>query len=357
MNAAKQIRESSLNYAGPRRAIDIVRDVANITPISWLAERFALPIKTPEHPRGVFTIPQLFEIYQVVAMYQKFNVFPMNEWKLRAGADEGATALREILELHLKVRHGGFTEKIADYFEKDSAFEVGAVADRLYHALNATKKPVDDLVEECISFAAPIASTITQQTSLLIDLFLSPGYETYKERIVELSHRDDEASARELQGFVYEAMRHAGIGPGLARTPATDSIIQDGSRGPVTVKSHQKVLAATSIAAMDPAAFPSPEQLNPNRSMDLYAVLLGTRVSKIAGPAIAAILKEVFKLPNIRRAQGRPGRFTIVGHDFAGIKIRTYLDSNARESTYPTNLMLEYEEEVPKMNGMVNGVH
>lgn len=56
------------------------------------------------------------------------------------------------------------------------------------------------------------------------------------------------------------------------------------------------------------------------------------------------MLKGVFKLKNIRRANGRQGHFTIVEHEFAGVKMRKYLDGNAKESPIPTTLTLEYDE-------------
>ena len=355
-NAAKQIKRSSLRYPGSRRAINIVRDVTNITPIVWLAERFAIPLKTPETPRGIITVPELFDSFSAISMYDGFNVFPINEWKLRAGSEKSIPALRRIIEAHLKTQ-AGFREKIVDYLEMGSVFEVGPEADRLYHALNATRRSASDLAEECIRLAAPMASTITQQASVVIDLLLSPGYEEHKERIMQLANRNDDASARELQGFAFEGMRHAGAIPGLSYVASRDATIQDGARGPVAVRAQQTVLAATSVAAMDPAVFATPEKFNPNRSPEAYASLLGPSLSRVAGPAIGALLKEVFKLKNVRRAKGKPGYFTTVEQDFASIRLRSYLDANARESPYPTNLLLEYDEDIQYGNGMVNGVY
>jgi hypothetical protein len=347
-NVAKLIKEHSLKYSNSsRRSIDIVRDVTNVTPILWLAERFAIPLKTQQHPGGLLSIPEAFTIYLVLFMYQSFNIIPANEWKLREGSLQAAPVLRGIFEAHLKTQQG-FTEGIVDWLAKGSAFEVGPEADRLYHALNETKLPMGDLVGDCIGIGAPIAGNLTQQASLLIDLFLSEGYEQYKARIVELAHKDDPASERELQGFVYEGMRHAGVVPGLPRVASKDITINDGARGPVHIKAGHTVLLATSKAAMDPVAFPEPEKLNPHRPFSDY-ILLGHGFhfcfgARLVGSSLAATLKEVFKLKNLRRAPGAQGHFTVVEHEFAGIKMRHYLDGNAKESPIPTTLTLEYDE-------------
>ena len=353
-HAAKQINESSLRYAGTRRAIDIVRDVANITPIAWLADRYGLPLKTPNTPRGIFTVPDLLKICKIIAAHQDFDLIPSNEWQLRVGAQKGVAALRQIIELHIKIQGGGgLRESIADHLEAGTAFEVRPDADRLYDALFAAKRTHSELVDECISHAASLGSTLTHQAALLIDLFLSPGYEAYKARIVELSQNDDEASARELHGFVYEGMRHTGVrsSPGVTRTASRDAVIIDGVHGAVTIRAHHKILAATAAAAMDPAAFPAPEMLDPGRARESYATILGPSLLRVVGPALAAILSEVFKLKNVRRARGNAGQYATVEQDFAGIRMRRYLDSNARESSWPTNLMLEYDEVDVQING------
>lgn len=352
---AEQIRLSSLKYQGTRRSIDVVRDVTNTVPISFLARRLAIPIKSVETPRGLLSIPELFDIYLALFEYQSFNYQPVNEWKLRAGYEAGAPTLKRIIEAHLKTQQG-LKEKLVDWMEKGTAYEVLPEADRFYHALNATKRPVTELSDEVLKLTAPIAGTITQQTALLIDLFLSEGYETSKARIIELARLDTPASAKELQHYVYEGMRHAGVVPALTRIASKDTTVLDGTRGAVPVKANQTVLVATSVAAMDSATFGSPETLNPDRSAEAYELIVGGDLSRVLAPAIAAILKEVFKLPGIRRAGGRRGHFTIVEQEYAGLKLRKYLDANARESVYPTSLTLEYDEGLV-LNGAANGVN
>jgi hypothetical protein len=322
----------------------------------WAAERFAIPLKTADHPRGLISLTQLFDIFLVLFVSQTFNILPQNEWKLREAAQTVAPLLRSIFETHLKTQHGGPQEAVVDWLAKGSAFEVGPDADRLYHALRASNLPVGDLVADCIGLGTPIVGTITQQASLLIDLYLSKGYETYKDRIVELATSPDTQDAaaaaeadRELLGFVYEGMRHASFMPGLPRMAARDVTVQDGARGPVHIKAHQIVLVANSKAAMDAVAFPEPHKLDPTRPLSAYT-LFGHGMHKcfgerMTGRALVAILREVFKLKNLRRANGRAGRFSIVEHEVAGVKLRAYLDGNSKESMVPTNLRLIYDEE------------
>lgn len=268
---------------------------------------------------------------------------------------QAAAPLRSIFETHLKTQTGRL-EGLVDWMAKGSAFEVGPHADRIYHALADTKLPIGDLVGDCIGMGAPVAGNLTQQASLLIDLFLSPGYEKYKARIVELSHMDHAESDRELQGFVYEGMRHVGVVPGLPRVATRDITVNDGARGPVSIKKGHTILIATSKSAMDPVAFPNPEIMNPHRPSEEY-ILLGHGLhfcfgARLVGPSLAATLREVFKLPNVRRAPGKQGRFTVTEHKLAGITMRHYLDSNSKESPIPTSLRLHYDSEDVVANGL-----
>ena len=358
-HTAQQIKDCSLRYPGVRRTFDVVRDITNYVPVAWLADRLALPLKTQRTPRGLYSIPELFGMFKIVAAYQNFNVAPADEWKLRGGAQTATAALRQILEMHIEIQGGGgIREMIVDRLEKGSAYEVGPEADRLFDYLYAARRPHRELADECISQAAVLASTITEQAAVLIDLFLTPGYEAYKERLVELAHSRDDAASRELEGFVYEGMRHGGVGPGVVRIAGRDAVVDDGGQDRVRIKTFQKVIIATAVAAMDPVAFPNPEKLDPHRPRESYAALLGPLLMKTAGPAIAAVLKQVFSLHNIRRARGSPGKFTTVRCELEGMRLRKYLDSNASESPFPTNLMLEYDEEAPYTNGYIstNGV-
>jgi len=345
-NVKKLINKNSLSFTKGRKSIDIVRDVANITPILWLADRFAIPIKTQEQPYGLMSVSEVLHTYLSVYLYQNFNIIPANEWALRQAATEAVAALRPVFETHLNTQRG-ITQEVADWFANGSTFKVGPNADRIYRALNETKLPIGDLVTDCIGICSPIAANLTQQASLLIDLFLNPDYKQYKERIIELAHMDAASSEKELQGFVYEGMRHACAVLGVPRIATKDLTIVDGNRGPIQIKAGHTILVATSKAAMDSVAFSEPEKLNPHRPFEDYTLLgyglhscLGSRLVR---SSLAATLREVFKLKNVRKASGKLGRFTIVEHGLAGIKLRHYLDSDSKESAIPTSLTLEYD--------------
>lgn len=143
-------------------------------------------------------------------------------------------------------------------------------------------------------------------------------------------------------------MRLANAVPGIPRVATRDVTIVDGARGSITIPSGHTVLIATSLAAMDPVAFPEPEKINPHRPFKDYT-LLGHGLhhcfgQQLVGTSLAATLREVFKLKNVRRAPGKQGVFTTVEQNIAGVKVTKYLDASSRESAVPTSLTLHYDD-------------
>jgi Cytochrome P450/Animal haem peroxidase len=341
------IVNNSLSFVKGRRSIDIIRDVTNIAPIIWLADRFALPLKTMDHPYGVLSIYETFTAYLAVYLYQNANFFPVHEWTLREAAAGGTATLKPIFETHINTQ-SGVTEKVVDWLAKGSAYQVGPTADRLYHALIDSKLPTGDLSNECLRIGAPVAGFLTEQAALLVDLYLSPGYETYKARIVELATGDAAASEAELQRFVFEGMRLAPAVPGALRVATKDTVITDGEHQ-VSVSKGHTILVATSKAGLDPAVFPDPTKINPHRKLEDYAVLSqglhNCFGDKLVGSALAATLREVFKLKGVRKAKGKLGNLSVVKYEVgvSGVKVPYYLDSSSKESPIPTSMTIEYD--------------
>ncbi|KAL9931992.1 hypothetical protein V8E36_009053 [Tilletia maclaganii] len=346
-----QIDKCAIAYStGERRQIDVVRDITNIVPIRWLAQKYGLPLRTEETPHGLFSTAELLMLLLALFIYASFPLVEEANWKLREAANEYAPTLRGLLEARLKVQ-GGLAEKLTDWLTKGTAFELSPDAERLYNGLLASKRPIPELVAAMIGTMIPIAGNLTQQTALLVNLFLQPQYAKDKERIIELAHRDDKEAFDELQGYVYEGMRIEPVVLGLPRQAAKDVIIRDGDRD-VFVKAGNRLIIGTSKAHLDPEVFPDPYKLDPRRPRKDY-ILLGAGMhycfgKHVVGPAIAGMIKEIFKLPNIRRAPGRAGSFVRVTEDIAdGVSIHFYLDSFCRESPIPTSFVIEFDSDVP----------
>jgi len=56
------------------------------------------------------------------------------------------------------------------------------------------------------------------------------------------------------------------------------------------------------------------------------------------------MLKQIFKLKNIRRAPGPPGKFVRVSEELGEATAHLYLDFQSRETPVPSSLKIEYDE-------------
>lgn len=86
------------------------------------------------------------------------------------------------------------------------------------------------MAADILGMVTPVIGNQTQQTALLVDLFLTEGYEYAKDRVIELSHKDTEEADEELKCWVREGMRHAGVVLGVPRMVSKDVTVVDGDR-------------------------------------------------------------------------------------------------------------------------------
>ncbi|KAJ3035169.1 hypothetical protein HDV00_004291 [Rhizophlyctis rosea] len=343
----KLIRDKSLSLSKGRKQLDVARDVCNVAPIAWIAHKFGIPIKDEQHPKGILSHAELFGILLVAFIYTSFNIIPHAEWTLREKVHELLPSLASIVRARAEAMRGGVVEKAVEWLSQGTAYEASAETEALYKVLHESKLPVADFVNDCISIMTPVAGNITQQATLLVDLYLSEGYEKYKERIVELAHLDTKEADDELVGWVLEGMRHSGVVPGLPRTVTKDVKFQDGDRT-LDLKAGELVLVCTSVASMDPKAFPNPEKLDPHRPRHSY-ILLGSGLhycfgARLVTVSIATMIKQIFRLKNLRRAPGPAGRLDRIIEDLGGATGRLYLDPNCAETPIPLSLRVEYDD-------------
>lgn len=351
----KRIKQSSLEYNRTGRTqLNVVRDVFNVVPIHWIADRYGIPLKTHETPHGLLSPFELHGALVAMFIYCSFDVIPEASFLLRGAAEKFGPAIRSALEARYKTTGGGAREGIADWLAKGSSWALTEAAEHLYHTLHEHKMETDKAVANLLGTMLPIAGNITQQSGLLLDLFLAPENAYAKERITELAQKgpDDKEAEKELEMWVWEGMRLRGIVPGLPRMAGKDVVVQDGPDRTVDIKAGEKLIIAISHAHMDPAKFPNPERMDPTRDPKSY-ILLGNGLhfcfgARLVAPSIVAMLREVFCLKNLRRAPGVRGRFIKVhedlGHNRDACTINMYVDMTCAESPVPTSLVVEYDQ-------------
>lgn len=267
---------------------------------------------------------------------------------MRASAEHFAPSFRKLLEARYLTTRGA-RAILSDLLTKGSSYALSEPAKHLYHTLHKEHVPMHEAIGSMIGTILPLVGKIAHQSALLLDLFLQPKYSYAKDRLAQLAQRNDEEAMKEFEMWIWEGMRICPAVPGAVREANVDIVVQDGDRK-LEIKSGDRIIIATSVAHLDPNVFPNPERLDPSRPKKVY-LHLGADMhfcfgARLIAPSIMTMLHQVFKLPNLRRAQGQPGMLITVhdqlGHARDACGFSKYLDAHCRESLVPTSMMIEY---------------
>jgi len=138
-------------------------------------------------------------------------------------------------------------------------------------------------------------------------LFNEP--QAMKGAIEAAKHYDMQA----MYGYVAEALRFNPVQPGVPRYSESKQMIRGKGSKVYTIPAKTHVLALTSAAMFDPAAFPSPKEFNPKR--DAIYMNWGFGLHECYGKYINSVtipelVAAVLRLPDVQRAPGITGRGT-----------------------------------------------
>ena len=108
------LREKSYKLARVNQ-VDIVRDVGNLAQVHFCSNIFSFPLKTAEHPFGIFTESQLYGIMALVFTCIFFDAEPAHSFPLRQAARELTQKLGGLTMVSVeKVRMTGVLASITD---------------------------------------------------------------------------------------------------------------------------------------------------------------------------------------------------------------------------------------------------
>jgi len=149
-----------------------------------------------------------------------------------------------------------------------------------------------------------------------------------------------------VQAYVTEALRLDPQVPLIPRVAKRDLTIHDGGHE-VKVKKGDSVYPSMLSAGMDSTVFPDPHTFNPTRDPSLYR-LFGSGMHTCLGAPIVNIslvqmVKQVFRLKNVRRAPGKAGRLVRFHQELGGTPCPVYLSENQGLWPLPVSLSIVYD--------------
>jgi len=213
----------------------------------------------------------------------------------------------------------------------------------------AAGRPLNELVATVAGLAIGSTVDVAQAAVQVIDVYLDEKREAERNHIRQLVGSKDPNSTELLRGYVREAMRLNPQSIGLWRDVAVDASIPQGDDlPPLNVQAGDRIWASFKNAHLDPKEFPNPTAIDPNRPKTSYN-LNGSGFHNCIGveysiQVIAEILRVVFKLQNVRRAQGDAVRLSGFTEIVNETETNVFIKPNGTTSPWPGSMYLVYDQ-------------
>ncbi|KAJ7160328.1 heme peroxidase [Mycena filopes] len=373
-SVVRLIKERSWKYDGVAgNYVDIVKNVINTTSVHWAADPLCgLPLKTKDNPNGLYTEQEVYDMFSTLFQYEcpaKINetythtlryrlsfisigdnekIFSLRWAAIQSGGVIQALIAKTILDIaphSAPTAISGFVANVSKYLWP----QVDKPWYSFIRKLAETGRPVNELVGMVISFAVGSSVNYAQAAVYVVDFYMDDSHAKERAQILDLVQRDDAKSTETLRGYVREAMRLNPQCHGLWRDVAADASIPQGNGLPaMDVKAGDRIWASFRNAHLNPTEFPNPTTVDPSRPATSYN-LHGAGFHACLGVTyaqhtIAEILKVIFKLKNVRRAQGDPGRLAGFTQIINETETNIFLTPYGTTSPWPGSLFLVYDD-------------
>ncbi|KAI7197762.1 heme peroxidase [Hortaea werneckii] len=299
---------------GRTKHVDILRDVGNMVHVHFCAELFCLPLKTKDFPRGILTEQQLYMIMAAVFICIFFDVDPPKSFPLRIQAKDATQQLGQFVKLLVQaIKYGG---DLAEWGIRQADPITPSLSQYGVHMISKLLEAnpnVDDLVwGNIMGTAGGMVANQGQLFGQAMDFFMSsPEGQKHWPTVQQLARDDSDEAFDKLMHYFMEASRlngETGVLRYLSRDMEESEAIVD-KTGPLgekryVLKKGDKVMVCLKAASRDPAAFPNPDRINLNRSLDSYIHLghgphqcLGLPMTRVA---LTTMLKVIARLDNLQ---------------------------------------------------------
>jgi len=201
------LHEKSCKIAGINQ-VDLTRDVGNLAHVHFAANMFALPLKTTENPKGIFSEQELWMAMSVIFTAIFFDFEPTKSFPLRIVAKKLATMLGKLIEANVvSVRATSFASKFLDSFRENE----NPLADYGVHMIRRLSEAGMSTYDMAFSQIMPTACAMvpnqSQVFTQIIDYYLGDEGIKHLPDIQRLAKIDSKESDDTLLRYVNEGIR------------------------------------------------------------------------------------------------------------------------------------------------------
>ncbi|KAK7727703.1 hypothetical protein SLS57_002745 [Botryosphaeria dothidea] len=310
----KLLHEKSFKIAGINH-VDMTRDIGNLAHVHFASNMFGLPLKTKEHPSGIFTEHEMYMALAVIFCCIFFDLEPAKSFPLHRAAMAVSKGLGKLIETNVKSANStSWISSITDSFHENKSYLKDYGVHMVRRLLESGLSPEDVAWSQVFPTAAAMVPNQAQVFTQIMDFYLSPQGTQYLPEIRRLARLNTADADDQLLHYCMEAIRLNGTF-GSYRVAANRTTVVDG-RGAdakcISVEPGDKVFVSFVGAARDPVVFPDPDEVRLDRPLESYIhygegphTCLGRDASRVA---LTAMLKVVGSLNNLRRALGPKGQ-------------------------------------------------
>ena len=326
------LKRKQYKLAG-KNQVDLIRDVTNIVSVYFAAEMFLLPLKSNEHPRGIFTEQQLYLIFVAVFVCVFIDGDPQSSFQIHNQAREAAKGLGQIIEDNVRSLKfsGVFSKPMQAWHDRKESSPLNHYGHAMIERLLAQHKPVHELVwGHVLGTAGGMVPNQGQQFAALLDFYLhtAEGQKHWPD-IVRLAQKDpngtDPHNEEKMLRYMMEGSRLS-CPSAVTRTVTPESIelkteymdnppnLTDTS---TTLSEGERIFVNLYTASRDPHHYIDPNAVSLERDLDRDYVCFGWGRHQCMGlpiikTSLTAMLRVVASLPNLRAADGPQGEIKTV---------------------------------------------
>ncbi|GAA5839134.1 hypothetical protein JCM11251_003685 [Rhodosporidiobolus azoricus] len=335
--------------------LDVVTDLVVPVAMDRIAKMFGLPMKTKEHPYGLFTHQDLYEMLSDCYTFVYQNIDPTVGYKLRESAKKHADILRSVILFRLGAIQGrapALHKVVESVFEaftgkhlKSAGFILSKDARQTYErVLIVTNRSHDEVAGVLLTamVSMVVAVPVTVNT---IDVLLKPEYKKDLDNLCKMTQENvgvgnDSMIAR----MVEECSRLQPAIAGCARRSKITTALTDGDRKP-SVQKDQLVFVSMKTANRDDKVFPKPNAIDLNRNLELYKLndsvqgLTNQKGESFSTTFALSMLRELCQHSSLARAPGKAGH---LGRIDGVMGINTYLREDQAPAAFPCSMEITF---------------
>ncbi|KAG1827565.1 heme peroxidase [Suillus subaureus] len=324
------IEQHSFSLVGEKTcAINIVRDVLKVVPLSWAATEVAgIPLKTKQRPDGVFTESQLFDMLSEIYQFIFLEVEAAKYMALKRRVKDHVQELARLIEKALgsaqsRMSLAGLFDTLSSFFGGKNQNEI---VKRLFELGYSTERVVNSILALLIGATVEMSLALTNVVNQLLDSEKS----------------GDTRDLSSLAAYTIEALR---IDPPFAGVYHIAK--QDETIGSLTVKQGERLFVDVATANTNEDAFHNPTILD-TTGTPRERYLCGDGCFKVLGEGLAStiiaeVLRGILSFDNVRRGPGQSGDLPRFEDNTLPVLRYAYLNEKMLPSAWPTSMVINYD--------------